>query len=135
MYSTPKVQSGGLSKTMKYKNKKINYGNYWSPIHKIIIKLYETYHIPFVDDFIEIIDSDGIVHGGEDILAIADLEIDIYTNYLRFYEKCKYIYIDAKYIVFRKYVINVNNLHYKPIDLATFESAHILMCFTQLHNH
>lgn len=124
------------------KTKKMNYGTFWSPIPKLVKKIFEKYNIPFVDDFIKIIDSDGIVHGGEDILAIAALEIDIHTNYIRYSIKSKYIYIHAKYIIFRNYVINsdsldsvdsLDNISNKPIDFETFESANTLSCFTPLH--
>jgi len=123
----------------KIKTQKMNYGTFWSPIPKLVKKIFEKYNIPFVDDFIKIIDSYGIVHGGEDILAIAALEIDIHTNYIRYSIKSKYNYIHAKYIIFRNYVININtidsldNISNKPIDFKTFESANILSCFTPLH--
>jgi hypothetical protein len=130
-YITPKVKA--------IQTKKINYGTLWSPLPKLIKKIFEKYNIPFVDDFIKILDSDGMVHGGEDILAIASLEIDIYTNYIRYSIKSKYIYIHAKYIIFRNYVINsdtidsLDNISNKPIDFETFESANTLTCFTPLH--
>ena len=121
----------------KIKTPKINYGEYWQPLYLMITNIFNYSKIPFVDDFIQIIDKDNLIHGGEDILVIASLEICVYTNYIRYSNKGKYIYIHTQYIIFRNYVININNItniYKKPIDLHTFESANILSCFTPLHH-
>ena len=133
-----------IHNTVKHKKRKLDYGDYWIPVHKLVIHKFIVFRIPFVDDFIEIIDSDGVVHGGEDILAIADLEINMHTHYTRFNSHGKYVYILSKYLIFRNYVINITSIsdntyntyngnYTKPIDIATFESANTLTCFEPLH--
>ena len=117
--------------------KKINYGDYFQPLYILIENIFKAWQIPFIDDFIRLIDYNGNDHGGYNILAIASIEIDIYTHYTRYSKHGKYIYNNAQYIIFRGYVINIkdiNNIFIKPIEYRIFEIANTLIYFTPLHN-
>jgi hypothetical protein len=122
-------------KVSRSKNK--NYGDYFQPVYILITNLFNFWEIPFIDDFIKLIDYNGNEYGGIDLLAIAALGVDIFTHYIRYSNRGKYIYIHTQYIIFRGYVINIkdiSNIFIKPIDYATFESANTLVYFTPLHN-
>ena len=128
------------------KKRRLNYGTYWQPLYILISKIFNFWEIPFIDDFIRLIDYDGIEHVGiehsypdENInsIAIASLEVDIFTHYVRYSKNGKYIYIHTQYFIFRNFVINIKDINIiftKPIDLPTFESANTLTSFTPLHN-
>jgi len=116
---------------------KKTYGTYWQPLYRLILNIFHFWEIPFIDDFIKLIDYDGIEYGGDNVFAVASLEVDIFTHYIRYSKNGKYIYIHTQYFIFRNFVINVkdiNNIFIKPIDYPTFESAHTLTQFTPLHN-
>ena len=116
---------------------KIKYGDYFQPLYKLISNIFNFWNIPFIDDFIKLIDYNGNEHGGNDILAIASLGIDIFTHYVRYSNHGKYSYIKVQYLIFLGYVINIkdiSNIFVKPIEYRTFESANILTYFTPLHN-
>jgi hypothetical protein len=152
-FTTPKVssststnfkqQSNTSNKIKKLTNTNINiknkktYGTYWQPLYRLILNIFNFWEIPFIDDFIKLIDYDGVEYGGDYVFAVASLEIDIFTHYVRYSKNGKYIYIHTQYFIFRNFVINVkdiNNIFIKPIDFPTFESANTLTHFTPLHN-
>ena len=142
-FTTPKVSGHTIVKPQSKickpiaSHKKINYGNNFTPLYILIVNIFKFWKIPFIDDFIKIIDYNGTEHGGDDILAIASIEIDIYTHYIRYSKHGKYIYIHTKYFIFRGYVIDIKDItiiFIKPIDYPTFESANTLVYFTPLHN-
>ena len=121
----------------KNKKIKINYGTYWQPLYILITNIFNFWEIPFIDDFIKLIDYDNIEHGGDGILAVAAIEIDIFTHYIRFNKKGKYNYIHTQYFIFRNNVItakDINNIFTKPIEFRTFEIANTLTYFTPLHH-
>jgi hypothetical protein len=124
------------NKNANTKTKKI-YGTYWQPLYLLILNIFHFWEIPFIDDFIKLIDYDGVEYGGDCVLAVASLEIDIFTHYVRYSKNGKYIYIHTQYCIFRNFVINVKDINItfiKPIDYPTFESAHTLTQFAPLHN-
>ena len=148
-YTSFKQQSNTINKIKnitnanKNTNTNINtktkktYGTYWQPLYRLILNIFNFWEIPFIDDFIKLIDYDGVEYGGDGILAVASLEIDIFTHYVRYSQNGKYIYIHIQYCIFRNYVINIKDINIafiKPIDYATFESANTLTQFTPLHN-
>jgi len=159
-FTTPKVSSSFTSTSFKHQsntsnkiknitnantNTNINintktkktYGTYWQPLYLLILDIFNFWKIPFIDDFIKLIDYDSVEYGGDGILAIASLEVDIFTHYVRYSQNGKYIYINSQYFIFRNFVINVKDItiiYIKPIDYPTFESAHTLTQFTPLHN-
>ena len=140
-FTTPKV-SDITSTSFKHKsitktNTKKKYGTYFQPLYILISNIFNFWEIPFIDDFIKFIDYDGVEYGGDGILAVASLEIDIFTHYVRYSKNGKYIYIHSQYFIFRNFVINVKDINIifiKPIDYPTFESANTLTQFTPLHN-
>jgi hypothetical protein len=126
-----------LDTTIQNKKNKKNYGTYWQPVYKLISHIFNFWEIPFVDDFITLIDYDNVELGGDGILSIACLEIDIFTHYVRYSSHGKYIYIHVHYFIFRNNVIDVKDItinYKKIIDYPTFEIANTLSCFTPLHN-
>ena len=115
---------------------KQNYGTYWQPLYILIKNLFKFWEIPFIDDFIKLIDFNQSEYGGDNILAVASLEIDIFTHYVRYSKNGKYIYIHIQYLIFRNYVISIKDIStifIKPIDLQTFEIANTLSSFSPLH--
>ena len=150
-FTTPKVSSStstSFKQQLNTSNKKLintnintktkkTYGTYWQPLYLLILNIFNFWEIPFIDDFIKLIDYEGVEYGGEGILAVASLEIDIFTHYARYSQNGKYIYIHAQYFIFRNYVINIKDINIafiKPIDYTTFEIANTLTQFTPLHN-
>ena len=134
------MESGTYVSLSINNNKKIkkHYGDYWQPVYILISNIFKFWEIPFIDDFIKLIDYDNVEHGGDGILAIACLEIDIFTHYVRYSKNGKYIYIHVHYFIFRNYVIDAKDIsviYKKLIDYPTFESANTLSCFTPLHNN
>jgi hypothetical protein len=140
-FTTPKICS---SKHSSFKQKinintktKKKYGTYFQPLYILISNIFNFWEIPFVDDFIKLIDYDGVEYGSDGIFAVVSLEIDIFTHYVRYSKNGKYVYIHSQYFIFRNFVINVkdiSNIFIKPIDYPTFESANTLSQFTPLHN-